>query len=159
MGDVMVRITLVRCRRAQGTLASGGFTLMELLIVMVIIGILTAIAMPNYSEYIARGNRSDAKGQLLQVAQWLERVRTEGNSYIPAGGAVLPQGFATSPAGATAAAKKYDITAPVWTATTYTLTAAPANSMATDRCGTFQLDQTGLRSLPNGANMADCWGR
>ena len=48
---------------------------------MAIIAILAAIAIPNYFQYIARGNRSEARATLTQAAQWMERWRTERNSY------------------------------------------------------------------------------
>ena len=58
-----------------------GFTLMELIITMVIIGILTAIAIPNYTAYIQRSNRSDARNALLEAAAWMERWRTQTGVY------------------------------------------------------------------------------
>ncbi len=58
-----------------------GFTLMELIITMVIIGILTAIAIPNYTAYIIRSNRAEARGQLLEMSTWMERWRTERGRY------------------------------------------------------------------------------
>src|SRR5882672_288213 len=91
-----VRRWCAKCAPASTT----GFTLMELLIVMVIIGILTAIALPNYSEYIARGNRTDAKATLLQIAQWQERYRSENNGYAPGDQTVLPASLIYSPNGA-----------------------------------------------------------
>src|SRR5882672_10318062 len=117
MENRMVQARLTRLWRAHGAPETLGFTLMELLIVMVIIGILTAIALPNYSEYIARGNRTDGKALLLQIAQWEERARTETNSYQAPPGTML-----ASPGNGT----KYTITPSNVAAGTYTLTAAPA---------------------------------
>ena len=55
--------------------------MIELVTVMAIIAILTAIAIPNYFQYIARGHRSEARSTLTQAAQWMERWRTERNTY------------------------------------------------------------------------------
>ncbi|MGT2494064.1 type IV pilin protein [Cupriavidus basilensis] len=58
-----------------------GFTLMELLIIVTIIGILAAIAYPNYTEYVARGRRAEAKAAMLNAMQALERHYGQFNTY------------------------------------------------------------------------------
>ena len=58
-----------------------GFTLIELMVVVAVVGILSAIAYPSYAEYIRRGHRADARAGLLQAQQWLERAATATGAY------------------------------------------------------------------------------
>lgn len=135
-----------------------GFTLIELMIVVVVIGILARIAIPSYLDSIKKSRRSDAKSSLLQLAQFMERNYTLANRYDQnsAGAtintAALP--FNVSPQTGT---KYYDLTLSVGTApsNTYTLTATPVNgtSQASDSCGTLSIDNTGLKS----PTTSGCW--
>jgi type IV pilus assembly protein PilE len=67
-----------------------GFTLIELMIVVVVISILVAVAYPSYQDYVRKGKRAEGKGALLKAAQVLERWYSDNNSYgnIPAPPAV-----------------------------------------------------------------------
>jgi type IV pilus assembly protein PilE len=134
-----------------------GFTLIEAMVAMTIIAILAAIAIPNYTQYVQRSNRSDARGQLLQAAQWMERWRTERGSYA---GAVLPVALRCAPANTTGICRNYDLTVAIPNAAAYALTATPvvAGPMNGDVCGAMTLDATGARG--QGGGTADiCWGR
>lgn len=136
-----------------------GFTLMELIITMVIIGILTAIAIPSYTAYIQRSNRSEARSALLEAATWMERWRTQIGTYGNTLGTptVSPAAFPFTQVPATGTAK-YTIAAPAIAALGigYTITATPTGVMTGDPCGAFSIDQTGARTptVP-----AHCWSR
>lgn len=154
----MVRMNPLSRRRA-GRLDLRGFTLIEVIIVMAILAILAAIAIPNYTEYVQRGRRADAKAVLLQIAQWQERRRTETNSYATAT-ADIPAGLRTVQSGG---ATTYNVTVNAGaTATTYTLTATRAGSMAADPCGDFTVTNLGVRgnvNLGGGRTSDGCWAR
>ncbi|TPQ24877.1 type IV pilin protein [Methylomonas sp. EFPC3] len=134
-----------------------GVTLIELMVTVGIVGILAAIAIPSYSEYVHRGNRTEAKAILLETAQFLERNFTENNKYdknSSGTNVVLP--FSTSPKTGTAL---YNISASLST-TTYTITATPVagGSMSDDKCGSLSIDQLGQKTVASATLDANsCW--
>ncbi len=133
-----------------------GFTLIELMIAVVIVGIIASIAVPSYQNYIRQSNRAVAKSILYENAQFMERFYTENNRYDQniAGNAVaIP--MTQSPR---SGAAQYTISLQVANST-FTLRAIPnaGSSMAGDACGTLTLTHTGQQGA--GGSIAECWNR
>jgi type IV pilus assembly protein PilE len=132
-----------------------GFTLIELMITIAIIGILSAIAYPNYTEYIQRSNRAVAKAALLESQQFMERFYAANSRYSTdeAGTAspALPVRLQAVPA----ESPKYNLTLSGLSTNSYLLTATP---VGTDRCGNLTLSHTGAKGISETVpTIAECW--
>jgi len=119
-----------------------GFTLIELMIVVAVVGILAAVAYPSYQRYIENSRLVDAKGVLLEAAQYMEREYTTNNQYP----ASLPPSLQSAPKDSGTA--HYTITVNLPDSQSFTLTATPAASTS---CGNLTLTHTGQRT------PANCW--
>lgn len=133
-----------------------GFNLTELLIVIVIIGVLSAIALPAYQDYSRTSKRSDAHQALNQMAQLQERHFTDNNAYATAAGPVGAGklGYASATPNSTGGYWQLSVVA-AQPAGTYRLQAVPTGGHADAECATITLDSTGLRASTPSGN--DCW--
>ena len=133
-----------------------GFSLLELLVVIVVLGLLLSIAIPNYSAYVERSRRSDARAALLEIASAQERIYFERNQYTGTvtdvwshqvgGNAVSSEGFY-----AIAVALTDD------DPNRFTATATAQGKQAGDQdCTSFSIDETGLKSA-TGDTATECW--
>ena len=132
---------------------SHGFTLVELLIVVTIVGLLSAIAYPSYRSYILKSHRADALAALSQNQAMLERCYAQNFSYS-ASCATLPTFPIVSPQG------YYLVTLSNQSATSFTLTASATGTQTADtQCAKLTLDQANqqLATDVTGKQQTVCW--
>jgi type IV pilus assembly protein PilE len=157
------------------TSPASGFTLIELMVTVAIVGILASVALPSYLQYVARGKRADAKALLLANAQFMERNFTECNRYDQNGdpctaitATSLP--YTKSPADGTAAYTIDFGATSTLTATSFTLSARrkAGGSMASDACGDLTYNELGQKgsgdydgdgTAGDADDIAACWNR
>ncbi|MCO6413929.1 MAG: type IV pilin protein [Thiogranum sp.] len=131
-----------------------GFTLIEVMIVVAIVGILAAIAYPSYQEQVRKSRRADCAGELTLLANAMERFFTLNGAYP-----------------ATLAAANFPAQCPIDGGTPsydfaialdnpgpgFTVTAAPIGPQASDKCGTLGLTHLGAQTVSTGLPLTECW--
>ena len=131
-----------------------GFTLIELMIVVAIIGILGAIAYPSYTQYVEKGRRADGKSGVLNAAHAMERCGSTFGRYNH-GSCAAQANTHNSPEG------HYSIVSSGVAASTYTFTATAQGVQASDaaECDGFAVDQTGAKTSTGSEGNDRCWGK
>lgn len=130
-----------------------GFTLMEVMIVVAIVGILAAVAYPNYTEHVQRGRRTEGKAALLKTQGALERYFTVNNTYTTDLATVRANAFS----GDNLASSAYTIAVapgPAGIASSYVITATP--NLNDPLCGRLTLDNLSTKGQERGTQAA-CW--
>jgi len=136
---------------------SRGFTLMELMAVVAIVAILVGIAVPTYQDSVRKSRRGQAKSDLAEAAQAMERYYTINNTYV---GANLNTIYNNPPQSPKTGTAHYTISFDgAVTANSFVLQAVPSTTTGQnkDKCGTMNLSNTGVKgpaSLP-----AECWNK
>ncbi|KAF1065454.1 MAG: Fimbrial protein [Pseudomonas citronellolis] len=131
-----------------------GFSLIELMVVIVIIGILSSIAYPSYQQYVLRANRSEGQGLLHDVAMREERFFVQQQRYVTSDAELKLLGVQNQ----LSATGKYRLTVvPGDTEADhgYRLSATPQGAQAADSCGTLSLNGLGVRGADSDVNT--CW--
>jgi type IV pilus assembly protein PilE len=131
-----------------------GFTLMELMITVTIVGILSAIAVPTYNNQVLKSRRAEAKAQIMEIMQREEKYFTESNTYTSN---LTVLGYTTNPV--LTSNNYYSIAAAAngnGIADGVILTSTPQGNQANDTdCGNFVLNSNGQKSTSGGG--ATCW--
>ena len=138
---------------------SRGFTLIELMIVVAIIGVIAAVAYPSYVQHVLKTRRGAAAACLSELAQHMERQYTTSMTYMPGGVATLP---AIPCIAESAASYGFGFNVAGTTATLFLLEATPAGAQVADtKCATLSLNSLGEKGISaTGAGtgpVAACW--
>jgi type IV pilus assembly protein PilE len=134
-----------------------GFSLIELLVVLVIMGLLSAMALPSYRQHIQRGHRVEGAAALQEAQHFMERYYSVNGRYTTAAGEApdLPLRLQTAPSDALA---RYQVSVSAATANAYSLQAEPVGTMLEDPCGSLTLSHTGQKAMTgSGLTAAECW--
>jgi type IV pilus assembly protein PilE len=152
-----MKTQVLQSARSDRQYRQAGFSLVELLVVLVIMGVLSALALPGYSRYVQRGNRTEVMAALLEAQHFMERYYSANGQYLSPANAVpmLPQRLQRIPLQGTV---RYQLSVREATVNSYLLQAVPEGSMAGDVCGNLTINQTGLRGVLNSTHsVAECW--
>ncbi|QOF81522.1 type IV pilin protein [Variovorax sp. 38R] len=158
--------------RSAFSRARRGFTLIEVMVVVAIVAILAAIALPNYQEHVRRSKRAEAQGLLMEAAQYMQRHYSANDRYTAVAGKItveaeqkigtgsmLPAALRQSPRSGAAANYTVSVVARD-NPPSYTLKATRTGSMSGDRCGTQTLNSLGAKGVADqatGLGATDCW--
>lgn len=145
----------------HGQMRQQGFTLIELMIVVAIVGILAAVVVPSYSQYVVKSKRAAAEGFITSLASKQQQFFLDARQYFcTTATANCTQTQTVTPP--TEVANNYAVTVAannILTPPTYTITATPTGSQLSrdTKCGSVSLDQAGTKGKTGTGSVADCW--
>lgn len=148
-------IQLFRQQGAVGRGPEAGFTLIELMIAIVVVGILASVAYPSYVQYTIKAKRAAAQSFMLELASRQEQYMLDARGYAPnkaAFGAITPTDVAVN---YTIDAIGNNTTVPP----SFVVTATPLGGQLSrdTKCGTLTYDHTGSKSKSGTGTVAECW--
>ena len=127
-----------------------GFTLIELMIVISILAILVTVGYPSYMEHVKKSRRAEGMGQLLELANRMERYYSDQGTYPTSISEVY---------GATTDGGFYTLSIVNANNVSFTVSAAPTSlgRQDTDKCATFTLTSLGQKSVTDNTLNSHCW--
>jgi len=147
-----------------------GFTFIELMVVLALVGLLAAIAIPSYQESVRKSRRAEVRSQLMEVAQYLQRFYSHNDSFATTkagAAATIPSELAKVPRNAAPGSQSYDISFATPAAgainpglASFKIQAVrrAGGPMDGDKCGDFTLENTGARNVLKATDTAaNCW--
>jgi type IV pilus assembly protein PilE len=147
-----------------------GFTFIELMVVLALVGLLAVIAIPSYQESVRKSRRAEVRSQLLEVAQYLQRFYSHNDSFATTkagAAATIPSELAKVPRNAAPGSQSYDISFATPAAgainpglASFKIQAVrrAGGPMDGDKCGDFTLENTGARNVLKATDTAaNCW--
>ncbi|WP_276205400.1 type IV pilin protein [Methylocaldum sp. 14B] len=142
----------------QGIRKIRGFTLMELMIAVAVVGILAAVAFPSYQSQVIKTRRSDGKAALMAAAAKQEQYYLDNKTYA---NSMTALGYAANPANSQEGYYQISIaaaTAACPIATCFSLTATGQGSQQSDGvCGNLTLSSSGAKGITGTGTVANCW--
>jgi type IV pilus assembly protein PilE len=141
----------------------GGFTLIELMIVIVVVAILVGIALPSYQQHVIKTKRSLGKAELMEVLARQEQFFVNNRQYATTLAALgLSDPYAIDANGeevlTTADERIYEISLVSPTTAAFSVRALPQRGQTKDSwCGTLTISSTGVQSETGSAPLAECW--
>lgn len=143
-------MSIIRTNKKQST----GFTLIELMIVVAVIGILAAIAYPSYMEHVRKSRRAEAQSVLMDIGTREQQLLLDTRAFKDTTDACSAPILNVTPSASVC--NNYTLKVSVGTSAppTFTATATPKNAQARDTCGTLTLTHTGAMSA---TGTGTCW--
>ena len=130
-----------------------GFTLIEVMIVVALIGIIVAFGYPAYRDQVLKSRRADGMAALLELADRMERHYSDAGTYTKADGTDI----AVADVFPSFASDYYTLSIDDQDTISFTISSAPKSTQVKDKCGTFTLTSDGDKSVSASGMKDECW--